>query len=68
MTSSSPERHDLERLQIEVGLVEAVEEHQPVRPGVDEAPRDVRQLAKAFGGGEAARLLWEAGFPRRSVQ
>ena len=32
------------------------------------AARDVRQLAKAFGGGEAARLLWEAGFPRRSVQ
>ena len=32
------------------------------------AVRDVRQLAKAFGGGEAARLLWEAGFPRRSVQ
>ena len=32
------------------------------------AARDVRQLAKAFGAGEAARLLWEAGFPRRSVQ
>ncbi len=32
------------------------------------AIRDVRQLAQAFGGGEAARLLWEAGFPRRSVQ
>ena len=32
------------------------------------AVRDMRQLANAFGGGEAARLLWEAGFPRRSVQ
>ena len=32
------------------------------------AMRDMRQLANAFGGGEAARLLWEAGFPRRSVQ
>ena len=32
------------------------------------AVRDMRQLANAFGGGEAARLLWEAGFPRRSAQ
>ena len=31
------------------------------------AVRDVRQLATAFGAGEAARLLFEAGFPRRFV-
>jgi glycosyltransferase involved in cell wall biosynthesis len=31
------------------------------------AVRDVRQLAAAFGAGEAARLLIEAGFPRRFV-
>jgi glycosyltransferase involved in cell wall biosynthesis len=31
------------------------------------AVRDVRQLAQAFGTGEAARLLVEAGFPRRFV-
>ena len=31
------------------------------------AVRDVRQLATAFGGGQAARLLFEAGFPRRFV-
>lgn len=29
------------------------------------AVRDVRQLASAFGAGEAARLLFEAGLPRR---
>ena len=32
------------------------------------AVRDVKQLASAFGAGEAARLLFEAGFPRRFVQ
>jgi len=31
------------------------------------ATRDVRQLARAFGTGEAARLLMEACLPRRSV-
>lgn len=31
------------------------------------AVRDVRQLASAFGAGEAARLLFEAGLPRRFV-
>jgi glycosyltransferase involved in cell wall biosynthesis len=31
------------------------------------AVRDVNLLVKAFGGGEAARLLVEAGFPRRAV-
>jgi glycosyltransferase involved in cell wall biosynthesis len=31
------------------------------------AVRDVKQLANAFGAGEAARLLFEAGFPRRFV-
>ncbi|MGN6057671.1 MAG: glycosyltransferase family 2 protein [Sphingomicrobium sp.] len=31
------------------------------------AARDVRQLATAFGRSEAARLLFEAGFPRRFV-
>ena len=31
------------------------------------AMRDVGQLAKAFGADEAARLLFEAGFPRRFV-
>lgn len=31
------------------------------------AVQDVRQLARAFGAGEAARLLFEAGFPRRFV-
>lgn len=31
------------------------------------AVHDVRQLARAFGAGEAARLLFEAGFPRRFV-
>jgi glycosyltransferase involved in cell wall biosynthesis len=31
------------------------------------AMRDVRQLAAAFGAGQAARLLFEAGFPRRFV-
>jgi glycosyltransferase involved in cell wall biosynthesis len=31
------------------------------------AMRDVRQLAHAFGAGQAARLLFEAGFPRRFV-
>ena len=31
------------------------------------AVRDVRQLATAFGAKEAARLLFEAGFPRRFV-
>ena len=32
------------------------------------AVRDVKQLAKAFGAGEAARLLFEASLPRRFVQ
>ena len=32
------------------------------------AARDLRQLSAAFGPREAARLLWEAGFPRRFVQ
>ena len=32
------------------------------------AVRDVRQLSAALGAREAARLLWEAGFPRRSIQ
>jgi len=31
------------------------------------AARDVNQLARAFGRGEAARLLFEAGFPRGLV-
>ena len=31
------------------------------------AARDVGQMAKAFGAGEAARLLFEACLPRRSV-
>jgi glycosyltransferase involved in cell wall biosynthesis len=31
------------------------------------AVRDVKQLVSAFGGSEAARLLFEAGFPRRFV-
>ena len=31
------------------------------------AVRDVKQLAEAFGPGQAARLLFEAGFPRRFV-
>lgn len=31
------------------------------------AARDVGQMAKAFGAGEAARLLFEASFPRRFV-
>ena len=31
------------------------------------AVRDLRQLGGAFGAGEAARLLFEAGFPRRFV-
>ena len=31
------------------------------------AARDMKQLANAFGTGEAARLLFEAGFPRRFV-
>lgn len=31
------------------------------------AARDLKQLATAFGAGEAARLLFEAGFPRRFV-
>jgi len=31
------------------------------------AVRDVKQLAKAFGAGEAARLLFEASLPRRFV-
>lgn len=31
------------------------------------AARDVRQLSQAFGAGQAARLLFEAGFPRRFV-
>jgi len=31
------------------------------------AARDVNQLARAFGRGEAARLLFEAGFPRGFV-
>jgi glycosyltransferase involved in cell wall biosynthesis len=32
------------------------------------AMRDVKQLADALGTGQAARLLFEAGFPRRFVQ
>jgi hypothetical protein len=32
------------------------------------AARDVKQLADAFGASEAARLLVEAGFPRRFAQ
>jgi hypothetical protein len=31
------------------------------------AMSDVKQLADAFGAGEAARLLFEASFPRRFV-
>jgi glycosyltransferase involved in cell wall biosynthesis len=31
------------------------------------AARDLRQLASAFGASETARLLFEAGFPRRFV-
>lgn len=31
------------------------------------AVRDLKQLADAFGSGEAARLVFEAGFPRRFV-
>ena len=27
--------HDLERVEVEVGLIEAVEQHEPVGPGVD---------------------------------
>ena len=33
--------HDVERLEVEVGLVEAVEQHQPVGAGVDDARREV---------------------------
>jgi hypothetical protein len=32
------------------------------------AVNDVKQLAKAFGSGQAARLLFEACFPRPSIR
>ena len=37
------------------------------RANVAGAARDVKQLAEAFGAGQAARLLFEAGLPRRFV-
>ncbi len=57
---------DLERVEIEVRLVETVEQDQPVRPGIDDVARDVRH--RGVVGTELDRQRDADGRPDRGDQ